>query len=147
VKEGTMKKLFIILTLSFISNFSFSQIFKINVFEVIHSYSIDTVEYSLTELLNKKDLSETRRIVDSSYELDLTHKHLNFYANGVFDREADLVFTNIGNFYTIYFLIDGYNIGMLINMDPSDEQVTWFSLFGAYQEISRFTKFEIVKQL
>jgi hypothetical protein len=140
-----MKNLIIILALGFISNFCFSQIIKINVSEVVYSYSIDSVEYSLTELLAKQDLPTTRKITDVTYEIDLTNKHLNFYANGVFDREANLVFTNAGNFYTIYFLIDGYKIGMLINMDPIAEQVTWFATTGTFQEISKFTRFEIVK--
>jgi hypothetical protein len=139
-----MKKLAFIFALGFISN-SFSQIIKINVSEVIYSYSIDSIAYSLTELLDKQDLPTEDRITDVTYEIDLTHKHLNYYINGVFNREAELEFSNVGNFYTVYFLIDGYNIGMLINMDIHNEQVTWFSLFGDYQEVSKFTKFEIVK--
>ena len=139
-----MKKLAFIFVLGFISN-SFSQIIKINVSEVVDSYSIDTVDYSLTELLNKQDLPKTRRIVDSSYELDLTHKQFKYYANGVLEFEGDIAFSNIGNFYNIDFLIEGYNIGMLINMNIRNEQVTWFSLFGSSQEIFKFTKFEIVK--
>jgi hypothetical protein len=139
-----MKKLAFIFVLGFISN-SFSQIIKINVSEVVDSYSIDTVDYSLTELLNKQDLPKTRRIVDSSYELDLTHKQFKYYANGVLEFEGDIAFSNVGNFYNIDFMIDGYIIGMLINMDVRNEQVTWFSLLGSAQEISKFTRFEIVK--
>jgi hypothetical protein len=139
-----MKKLVFIFVLGFISN-SFSQIIKINVSEVVDSYSIDTVDYSLTELLNKQDLPKTRRIVDSSYELDLTHKQFKYYANGVLEFEGDIAFSNVGNFYNIDFMIDGYIIGMLINMDVRNEQVTWFSLLGSAQEISKFTRFEIVK--
>jgi hypothetical protein len=139
-----MKKLAFIFALGFISN-SFSQIIKINVSEVIYSYEADSVGSSLEQLINNRNLPKTRRIVDCSYELDLTHKHLNFYANGVFESECDITFSNVGNFYTVHFLFDGYIIGMLINMDIRNEQVTWFSLFGEYQEISKFTKFEIVK--
>ena len=139
-----MKKLAFIFVLGFISN-SFSQIIKINVSEVIYSYSVDTVYYSLNQLLNKQDLPKTRRIVDSSYELDLTHKQFKYYANGVLEFEGDIAFSNIGNFYNVDFLIEGYNIGMLINMNIRNEQVTWFSLFGSSQEIFKFTKFEIVK--
>ena len=139
-----MKKLAFIFVLGFISN-SFSQIIKINVSEVIYSYSVDTVYYSLNQLLNKQDLPKTRRIVDSSYELDLTHKQFKYYANGVLEFEGDIAFSNIGNFYNVDFLIEGYNIGMLINMNIRNEQVTWFSLFGSSQEIFKFTRFEIVK--
>jgi hypothetical protein len=139
-----MKKLAFIFVLGFISN-SFSQIIKINVSEVIYSYSIDSVAYSLTDLLAKQDLPTEDRITDVTYEIDLTHNHLNFYVQGVFERDADLIFTNVGNFYTIYFLIDGYDIRMLINIDPQSEQVTWFATTGTFQELSKFTKFEIVK--
>jgi hypothetical protein len=128
-----MKKLVFIFVLGFVSN-SFSQIIKINVSQVIYSYSIDSVAYSLTDLLDKQDLPTEDRITDVTYEIDLTRKHLNYYANGVFDRECDLIFTNVGNFYTVYFLIDGYDIRMLINMDPQSEQVTWFATTGTFQE-------------
>jgi hypothetical protein len=138
-----MKKLAFIFV--FISNISFSQIIKINVSEVVYSYSIDSVAYSLTELLNKQDLPTENLITDVTYEIDLTHKHLNFYKNGVFDLECDLIFTNVDNFYTVYFLIDGYDIRMLINTDPQSEHVIWFATTGTFQEISKFTRFEIVK--
>jgi hypothetical protein len=138
-----MKKLAFIFV--FISNISFSQIIKINVSEVVYSYSIDSVAYSLTELLNKQDLPTENLITDVTYEIDLTHKHLNFYKNGVFDLECDLIFTNVDNFYTVYFLIDGYDIRMLINTDLQSEHVIWFATTGTFQEISKFTRFEIVK--
>jgi hypothetical protein len=138
-----MKKLAFIFV--FISNISFSQIIKINVSEVVYSYNIDTIEYSLTELLNKQDLPKTKRIVNSSYKLDLTYNQFKYYTNDVLEFEGDIVFSNVGNFYNVDFIINGYNIGMLINLDVYNEQVTWFSLIGVAQEISKFTQFEIVK--
>ena len=138
-----MKKLAFIFV--FISNISFSQIIKINVSEVVYSYNIDTIEYSLTELLNKQDLPKTKRIVNSSYKLDLTYNQFKYYTNDVLEFEGDIVFSNVGNFYNVDFIINGYNIGMLINLDVYNEQVTWFSLIGPAQEISKFTRFEIVK--
>jgi hypothetical protein len=140
-----MKKLIIILALVFISNSFFSQTIKINVTEVVNSFEADSVGSSLDELINNQNLPKTRRQVNSSYEIDLTHKHSKFYVNGILEREDDIMFSNVGNLYTVNFLIDGYIIGMLINMDVRNEQVTWFSLFGEYQEISKFTRFEIVK--
>lgn len=139
-----MKKLAFIFALGFISN-SFTQVIKINVSEVVDSYEADSVGSSLNDLIKNKNLPTIKRQVNGTYEIDLTRKHLNFYANGVFNSECDIEFSNVGNFYTINFLIDGYIIGMLINMDIRNEQVTWFSLFGEYQEISKFTRFEIVK--
>lgn len=138
-----MKKLAFIFALGFISN-SFTQVIKINVSEVVDVYEDDSIR-SINELINNNKFLQIKRQVDGTYEIDLTHKHLNFYANGVFNLECDIEFSNVGNFYTINFLIDGYIIGMLIDMDIRNEQVTWFSLFGNYKEVSKFTNFEIVK--
>jgi hypothetical protein len=140
-----MKKLIIILALGFISNSFFSQTIKINVTEVVNSFEADSVSSSLDELIDNQNLPKTRVYVNSSYEIDLTHKQFKYYANGILDFEGEIAFSNAGNLYTVNFLIDGYITGMLINMDIRNEQVTWFSLFGEYQEISKFTRFEIVK--
>lgn len=141
-----MKKLAFIFVLGFISN-SFSQIIKINVSEVVDSYEVIPVDSLINELNINVNVPQNKRRVDSSYELDLTYNQFKYYANGVLEFEGDITFSNASNLYTVNFLIDGYNIGMLINMDVHNEQVTWFSLFPEYQEISKFTRFEIVKGL
>lgn len=51
-----------------------------------------------------------------------------------------------GDFINVYFLIDGYNIGMMINSNIYKEEVIWYS-DDIYKEISQFTKFEIIKVL
>ena len=140
-----MKKLAFIFILGFLSNPIFSQIIRINVTEVVDSYEADSIGSSLIELINNKNLPKIKRQVNASYEIDLTHKQVRFFVNGRLNREDDINFSNVGELYTINFLVDGYIIGILINMDIRNEQVTWFSLFGEYQEISKFTKFEIIK--
>jgi predicted small secreted protein len=127
-----MKKLIIILALGFISNFSFSQTIKINVTEVVDNNNIDSLESS-----NRK--------VNSSYEINLTRKQFAFYKNSILEYEGDITFSNTVNVYVVNFLIDGYETGLIINMDIRNEQVTWFSMFGEYKETSKFTRFEIVK--
>ena len=140
-----MKKLSIILALGFISNSFFSQTIKINVTEVINSFEADSVGSSFDELINNRNLPQLRREVNCSYEINLTRKQVKFFVNGVLNLEDDIIFSNVGELYTVNFLIDGYIIGMLINTDIRNEQVTWFSLFGEHHEISKFTRFEIVK--
>jgi predicted small secreted protein len=126
-----MKKLVFIFVLGFISN-SFSQIIKINVSEVVDNNNIDSLE-------------SYNRKVNSSYDIDLTRKQFEFYKNGILEYEGNITFSNTGNIYVVNFLINGYNTGLIINMDIRNEQITWFSIFGEYKETSKFTRFEIVK--
>lgn len=142
-----MKILIIILMLGFLSNISFSQTIKINVSEVIDSYETDSIGSSLDELINNENLPKIKRQVNSSYKIDLTHNQFEFYSNGILQNYGDIVVTNIGNLYTVNLIVDGFIVGLIINMDIQNEQVTWFSLFGENQEISKFTKFDIVKEL
>ena len=127
-----MKNLIIILTLGLIYNTSFSQTIKINVSTIVVKDNIDSVES-----YNQK--------VNSSYQIDLMRKQFSFYKNTILLSEGDITFSNVGNLYVVNFLIDGYESGLIINMDVHNEQVTWFSNFGEYKETSKFTQFEIVK--
>lgn len=127
-----MKNLIIILTLGLIYNTSFSQTIKINVSTIVVKDNIDSLES-----YNQK--------VNSSYQIDLMRKQFAFYKNTILLSEGDITFSNTGNIYVVNFLIDGYESGLIINMDVHNEQVTWFSNFGEYKETSKFTQFEIVK--
>jgi hypothetical protein len=127
-----MKNLIIILTLGLIYNTSFSQTIKINVSTIVVKDNIDSVE-SYTQKVN------------SSYQIDLMRNQFSFYKNTILLSEGDITFSNTGNLYVVNFLIDGYESGLIINMDVHNEQVTWFSNFGEYKETSKFTQFEIVK--
>lgn len=127
-----MKNLIIILTLGLIYNTSFSQTIKINVTGIIVNDNIDSLE-------------SYNRKVNSSYQIDLMRKQFAFYKNDFLEYEGDITFSNTGNLYVVYFLIDGYESGLIINTDVHNEQVSWFSNFGEYKETTKFTKFEIVK--
>ena len=138
-----MKKLAFIFALGFISN-SFTQVIKINVSEVVDVYEDDSIR-PINELINNNKFLQIKRQVNGTYEIDLTHKQFKFYVNHILEFEGDIVFSNSRNLYTVNFLIDGYDTGLLIDMNIQNEQVTWFSLFGNYKEVSKFTNFEIVK--
>ena len=140
-----MKKLAFIFVLGFVSN-AFTQVIKINVTEVVDIYEDDSIR-SINELISNDKLLQIKRQVNGTYEIDLTHKQFKFYVNHNLEFEGALVFSNSGNLYTINFLINGFNTGLLINMNIRDEHITWFSLFSRYKEVSKFTKFEIVKGL
>jgi hypothetical protein len=140
-----MKKLAFIFVLGFVSN-AFTQVIKINVTEVVDIYEDDSIR-SINELISNDKLLQIKRQVNGTYEIDLTHKQFKFYVNHNLEFEGALVFSNSGNLYTINFLINGFNTGLLINMNIRDEHITWFSLFSSYKEVSKFTKFEIVKGL
>lgn len=143
-----MKKLFVIIAFVVISvtQLSFSQIIRINVSQV-QDTQIDSVYSDYFDVINNSEnfISSPYRSVNVSYEFDLTHKQFKYFYRGKLETQGDIVFSNTGSLHTINFLIDGYDIGMIVNLDSRNEHITWFSILGDYLELSKFSKFEIVK--
>lgn len=141
-----MKKLVVIFALGFISNSIFSQIIRIEVSETHHAHVIDTIGIDIVDIINNIDFIDNF-VSDAnvSYEFNLTRNQFKYFHRGKLETEGDIIFNNVGNLYMISFLLEGYDIGILVNLDIRNEQVAWFSLFGADKDIYRFTKFEIIK--
>ena len=144
-----MKKVFffILVAVIFETQLSFSQIIHINVYQVQDAQfdSVYTEDYF--DVINNPNnfFSCPHREVNGSYEIDLSNKQFKFYLRGVLENKGDIEFSNSGSLHTIYFLIEGWYIGMIVNLDSYTESCTWFSILGDNIELVKFTRFEIVK--
>jgi hypothetical protein len=119
-----------------------SQVIKIEVSGVVDAYGYDT---SVFNLINDDSLVYEYRKVNSSYNIDLTNKSYAYIKNNVVLSEGEITFDDKDGVVFVKFLIEGYNIWMVINTDINNEQVTWFSNTDNFIELTKFTDFLIVK--
>ena len=136
-----MKTILLILSL-FIVNLVNSQVIKIEVFEVMDSYTYDT---SITNFLSEEGLIFEPRKVNGYYVINLTHKTFIHVKDNTVESEGEISFEIKSEIILVNFLIDRNNFGLIINSDINNEQVTWFSVSNDHIELSKFTKFLIVK--
>ncbi len=138
-----MKTIFFIIFI-LIGSFGLSaQRIIIHVTEIIEINGFDS---TITDLLKNDSIEHIIREVNGIYDLDLTNNNFKFYINDQLNFEGEMTSKKSGDFINVYFLIDGYNIGMMINSNIYKEEVIWYS-DDIYKEISQFTKFEIIKAL
>ena len=150
-KLDLMKKILLSLSLFFV-NFVNSQVIKIEVSGVMDAYGYDT---SVLKIMNNDSLTYEYRKVNSFYDLDLTNKKFVLIRKNGDEINGDLDFVIKDGIYLIYFLVGGYNSGLIVNTDLNNEQVTWFSIseelfsdsdiLQTYIEISKFINFQILK--
>jgi hypothetical protein len=119
-----------------------SQVIKIEVSGVVDAYGYDT---SVFNLINDDSLVYEYRKVNSSYNIDLTNKSYAYIKNNIVLSEGEITFDDKDGVVLVKFLIEGYNIWMVINTDINNEQVTWFSNTDNFIELTKFTDFLIVK--
>jgi len=136
-----MKTIIFILCLLFTTSVN-SQVIKIEVSGVIDTYGYDT---SVFNLINNDSLDYEYRKVNSLYDIDLTNKSYTHIKNNVVVNEGEITFDDKDGVVLVKFLIEGYNIWMVINTDINNEQVTWFSNTDNFIELTKFTDFIIVK--
>lgn len=137
-----MKTILLILSL-FIVNFINSQIIKIKVYETIEFTSYDTlgVLSAVSKIGGEFNLKQT----NCEYVINLTNNTDMFFRNGILETEADIIFINEESLLIINFLYEGIDIGVIINTDISNESFDWFYKNGDFYDISKATKFEIIK--
>ena len=150
-KLDLMKKILLSLSLFFV-NFVNSQVIKIEVSGVMDAYGYDT---SVLKIMNNDSLTYEYRKVNSFYDLDLTNKKFVLIRKNGDKINGDIDFVIKDGIYLIYFLVGGYNSGLIVNTDLNNEQVTWFSIseelfsdseiLQTYIEISKFINFQILK--
>jgi len=136
-----MKTIFLTLSLFFVNLVS-SQVIKIQVSEVMDTYGYDT---SVTNFLKDTNLIFETREVNGTYDIDLTHKTFIHIKDNVVESEGAISFECKNGIISVNFLFDGYNIWMVINTDIYNEQVTWFSVSNNFIDLTKFTRFIIVK--
>ena len=136
-------------TLFFIGAFIWSlglnaQRIKIHVTEVMDLFGYDS---TITNLINNDSTSQFIREVDGLYDIDLTQKTFKFYVHDKLDWEGEISSRKTGDIIEVNFLIDGFNVGLIINTNISNERVVWFSDDIDYKQICKFSKFEILKSM
>jgi hypothetical protein len=136
-----MKVIIFILCLLFTTSVN-SQVIKIEVSGVVEAYGYDT---SVFNLINNDNLVYEYRKVNSTYNIDLTNKSFAHIKNNIVLSEGEITFDDKDGVVFVKFLIDGYNIWMVINTDINNEQVTWFSNTDNFIELTKFSDFTIVK--
>jgi hypothetical protein len=119
-----------------------SQVIKIEVTGVVDAYGYDT---SVFNLINDDSLVYEYRKVNSLYNIDLTNKSYAHIKNNVVWSEGEITVDDKDGLVLVKFLIEGYNIWMVINTNVNNEQVTWFSNTDNFIELTKFTDFLIVK--
>ncbi|MFM7682714.1 MAG: hypothetical protein ACKO7P_08210 [Bacteroidota bacterium] len=136
-------KLFLIGIALFIIGGLNSQVIRIKVYQALEYSEFDTLG-----VLNAiQNVSDETSIIESNceYVMDLNNKWSKFYRNGVLDTESELTFQNEGSLYAVNFLYEGFDVGVVFNLDSKNETFDWFSRTGDYYLISKGLKFEIVK--
>lgn len=136
-----MKNLFFVIVMFFVGVVN-SQVIKIEVSGVVDAYGYDT---SVFNFINDDSLVYEYRKVNSLYNIDLTNKSYAHIKNNVVLSEGEITFDDKDGVILVKFLIEGYNIWMVINTDIDNEQVTWFSNTDNFIELTKFTDFLIVK--
>lgn len=136
-------KLFLIGIALFIIGGLNSQVIRIKVYQALEYSEFDTLG-----VLNAiQNVSDETSIIEANceYVMDLNNKWSKFYLNGVLDTESELTFQNEGSLYAVNFLYEGFDVGVVFNLDSKNETFDWFSRTGDYYLISKGLKFEIVK--
>jgi hypothetical protein len=137
-----MKTIFFIFTL-FVFSFVNSQIIKIKVYETIEYSNYDTT--GVFNVISNVLEPILYNYGNCEYVIDLTNKRDMFYRDGILETESDLAYVNNGSLYVVNFLYEGYDVGVIFNLDIENETFDWFSRTGDYYDISKATKFEIIK--
>jgi hypothetical protein len=136
-----MKTIFLVISIFFVT-FINSQILNIGVSKVADVMTIDS---SLFNVMNDESIPSYERDVNGFYSIDLSSKTFKYIQSGVVETEGDIEFVNQDGVYMISFLIDGYDLGLVVNTDIKNEEVTWFSISGEYIMLCKFVDFEIMK--
>jgi hypothetical protein len=136
-----MRNLFFVIAMFFVGVVN-SQVIKIEVSGVVDAYGYDT---SVFNFINNDSLVYEYRKVNSTYNIDLTNKSYTHIKNNVVLSEGEITFDDKDGVVLVKFLIEGYNIWMVINTDINNEQVTWFSNTDNFIELTKFSDFIIVK--
>lgn len=137
-----MKLFFIGIALFIIGGLN-SQVIRIRVYQALEYSEFDTLG-----VFNAiQNVSDETSIIEANceYVMDLNNKWSKFYLNGVLDTESELTFQNEGSLYAVNFLYEGFDVGVVFNLDSKNETFDWFSRTGDYYLISKGLKFEIVK--
>ena len=84
--------------------------------------------------------------VSLKYVFDLNEKTSSFYREDEIVSVLPITFEKISeNLLQVHILQEGLNYGLLINMDPTNESVTWYCFFEFSTTIMKANRFKIFK--
>jgi len=138
-----MKLSFLSILLFFFS-FSFSQKLIVELYEKqdFISYRNTTIDSVLMspDFISETDNSKTKYVFDLSKNTSL------FYREDEFVSVLPISFERISeDLLQVQILQEGLNYGLVINMDPTNESVTWYGFSEFFTTIMKANKFKIFK--
>jgi hypothetical protein len=138
-----MKTYFLSILLFFFS-FSFSQKLIVELYEKqdFISYRNTTIDSVLMspDFISETDNSKTKYVFDLSKNTSL------FYREDEFVSVLPISFVRISeDLLQVQILQEGLNYGLVINMDPTNESVTWYGFSEFFTTIMKANKFKIFK--
>ena len=138
-----MKTYFLSIFLFFFS-FSFSQKLIVELYEKqdFISYRNTTIDSVLMspDFISETDNSKTKYVFDLSKNTSL------FYREDEFVSVLPISFERISeDLLQVQILQEGLNYGLVINMDPTNESVTWYGFSEFFTTIMKANKFKIFK--
>jgi len=138
-----MKTYFLSILLFFFS-FSFSQKLIVELYEKqdFISYRNTTIDSVLMspDFISETDNSKTKYVFDLSKNTSL------FYREDEFVSVLPISFERISeDLLQVQILQEGLNYGLVINMDPTNESVTWYGFSEFFTTIMKANKFKIFK--
>lgn len=140
-----MKTLSLFIFSIILSVTSFSQVMIIQVNEV-QSF-VGFSNQTLSEVMDQPFEYGSVEKKDCRYILNLNQKTVEFYRDGDLVSEGPLMIQSKNGIQIVNFLNDGFDYGLIINPDITNESVTLFQYYEDKVEYMNFTDFEIVKSM
>jgi len=136
-----MKHLFLVINLFLFSIF-FSQNIIIEVYETQSFYG-DTSQ-KIDEIFDS-NLYDKILPAGCKYFINTTQNYLDFYRNDTLKMTYPIKTSKNQNFIQINILVKGFNVGLILNLDPFNEIVAYFNIQESYVIYNKFIKYKIIK--
>jgi hypothetical protein len=137
-----MKKLFLIISLLFFL-ISFSQNIIIEVYETQPFYG-DTSQ-KIDEIFDS-NLYDKILPAGCKYFINTTQNYLDFYRNDTLKMTYPIKTSKNQNFIQIDILVKGFNVGLILNLNPFNEIAAYFNIQESYVIYNKFIKYKIIKE-
>lgn len=138
-----MKILSLVFSLLLTFNF-FSQQVVIQVDEV-QSYFGDTTS-TMAEIFEKKYNLEPQH-KNCRYIIDFRNKEVSFFRDGELIDHGSIKVGYENEYTVVEFLNDGFNYGLILNLDIHNELVVLYQIDDDKVEYMNFTRFQILKPM
>jgi hypothetical protein len=128
----------------FISLISFSQKLIIHVFEREELVSLRKT--TIDSVLSTPDISYGVDDTYTKYVIDFDNETSTYFVNGVESSELPIKCTDLGDGILMVNILElGFDYGLIINTNLSNESVLWFWFDSNATTVKRITQFNIEK--